>query len=358
MVANPFKRFRVAMKRFFVDSWAEWKADYSKSRWLVRTALFVFLLGFLFLVGLGMFWSFEPDAFDVRQNAKKYADSHNQKVVVGTTTAATLIEVVRILLEKPGGYLSNDIAPPGVWLDNIPNWEYGALVQVRDLSNAMRDRFSHSQSQSKEDPDLGNAEPQFNFDHDSWWLPASESKYREGVAYMDSYLQRLADEDATDAQFFARADNLSYWLRTVETRLGSLSQRLSASVGQRRLNTDLAGDESAVRSTRVPGEEWIKTPRFEVDDVFFEARGASWALMQFLKAVEVDFADVLEKKNARVSLQQIIRELEAAQQPVYSPIILNGGGYGFFANHSLVLASYISRANAAIIDLRELLTQG
>jgi len=29
-----------------------------------------------------------------------------------------------------------------------------------------------------------------------------------------------------------------------------------------------------------------------------------------------------------------------------------------FANHSLVLANYISRANAAIIDLRKLLATG
>jgi hypothetical protein len=29
-----------------------------------------------------------------------------------------------------------------------------------------------------------------------------------------------------------------------------------------------------------------------------------------------------------------------------------------FANHSLVMASYISRANAALIDLRDLLEQG
>ena len=81
-------------------------------------------------------------------------------------------------------------------------------------------------------------------------------------------------------------------------------------------------------------------------------------MIHFLKAVEHDFADVLEKKNATVSLQQIIRELEATQVTVYSPMILNGSGFGMLANHSLVMASYISRAHAAIIDLRELLTQG
>ena len=102
----------------------------------------------------------------------------------------------------------------------------------------------------------------------------------------------------------------------------------------------------------------VKTPWTEIDDVFFEARGTSWALIQFLRAMEVDFADVLAKKNAQVSVAQIIRELEGTQEMVWSPMILNGSGFGVLANHSLVMASYVSRANAAIIDLRELLSQG
>jgi len=59
-----------------------------------------------------------------------------------------------------------------------------------------------------------------------------------------------------------------------------------------------------------------------------------------------------------VGLRQTIRELEATQEALWSPVVLNGSGFGVFANHSLVLASYISRANAAILDLRELLAQG
>ena len=168
----------------------------------------------------------------------------------------------------------------------------------------------------------------------------------------------MADADQSNAQFYARADNLRYWLATVESRLGSLSQRLSASVGQKRLNTDLAGDSAARQSTGASSELLVKTPWTEIDDVFYQARGASWALVHFLKAVEIDFSDVLQKKNALISLRQIIRELEATQQSVFSPVILNGDGLGLVANHSLVMASYISRANAAIIDLRELLSQG
>src|SRR5690606_13902903 len=99
-------------------------------------------------------------------------------------------------------------------------------------------------------------------------------------------------------------------------------------------------------------------PWHKIDDVFYEARGTAWALLHFLKAVEVDFDEVLRKKNAHISLKQIIRELEATQDTLWSPMVLNGGGFSLFPNHSLVMANYISRANAAIIDLRSLLSRG
>jgi hypothetical protein len=322
----------------------------------VLAVLLVLYLGVAVL--LGIYWSIAPAPFDVRARAQALAAEEGGAVVTGSVTTGALITVVETLLGKPGGYLHNDRFPPGLWLDNMPNWEYGALVQVRDLSKAMREVLSRSQSQSTEDVDLAEMEPKFNFDSNSWILPSSESVYEEGLHHARSYFRRLSDENAPNAQFYARADNLRYWLASVETRLGSLSQRLSASVGQRRINTDLAGDAEATRSTAAPAEQVVQTPWTEIDDVFFEARGTAWALIQFLKAAEVDFADVLRKKNAQVSLQQIVRELEGTQETLWSPMVLNGSGFGPLANHSLVMASYISRANAAIIDLRDLLAQG
>jgi hypothetical protein len=305
-----------------------------------------------------MYWSKAPARFDVEARAAQYAEEDGARVATGSATTAALIGVMETMLDKPGGYLHNDVFPPGLWLDNIPNWEYGVLIQSRDLARALREVLSRSQSQSTEDKDLSLAEPRFNFTADSWMLPAAESEYRDAIGYARSYLRRLQDDDVRNAQFYARADNLRYWLATVDSRLGSLSQRLSASVGKRRLNTDLAGDKSATQSTRTHDEVTVRTPWSEIDDVFYEARGTAWALIHFLKAAEVDFADVLTNKNARVSLQQIIRELEATQATIWSPMILNGSGMGMLANHSLVMASYISRANAAIVDLRDLLAQG
>lgn len=70
------------------------------------------------------------------------------------------------------------------------------------------------------------------------------------------------------------------------------------------------------------------------------------------------FEEVLINKNAVASLNQIIRELEMTQQTILSPVIVNGRGFGLLANHSLIMASYISRAHSALFDLRELLARG
>ncbi|WP_165665533.1 DUF2333 family protein [Metapseudomonas otitidis] len=318
------------------------------------------LLG-VYLVGAGVvgwYWSQEPELFPVQQSAQAAAERAQRKLVTGYTTVETLKQVSQTLLDKPGGYLSNDLAPPGLWLDNMPSWEYGVLVQVRDLTRALRKDFARSQSQSTEDVDLARAEPRFNFDNKSWALPASETEYQGGIRALDRYLARLSDPNQPGAQFYTRADNLNNWLGDVATRLGSLSQRLSASVGRVRLDTDVKAQEGQEGVVPKVSEEFVETPWLQIDNVFYEARGQAWALSHILRAIEVDFADVLAKKNATISVRQIIRELEAAQEPLWSPMVLNGSGYGVLANHSLVMANYISRANAAVIDLRQLLEQG
>lgn len=324
-------------------------------KWAIGVIVVILLL-LMFI--LTIYWGSEPDAFDVRETAQQRADASNEAIVTGYVTTSTLVEIASTLLDKPGGYLSNDVMPPSVFMDNIPNWEFGVLVQVRDFTKALRNDISRAQTQSKENPDLAKAEPQFNVDSRSWLFPRAESEYREGIAAVERYLHALTEAQETGTQFFSRADNLNDWLKIVANRLGSLSQRLSASVGQERINIDLAGEPDASRSTYQSSTMAVKTPWLEIDDVFYEARGTCWALIHLLRAIEVDFEQVLKKKNAVASLQQIIRELESTQRRVWSPMVLNGSDFGFFANYSLVMSSYVSRANAGIIDLRDLLSQG
>ena len=322
----------------------------SRKPWWQTVTLYVTLGVLIIFSVFGWYWSRLPDVFWV--NTKASGD----EPVIGFATTDTLVRVAETLLDKPGGYLSNDVMPPSVFLDNMPNWEFGVLQQVRDMARVIRNDYSRSQSQSKEDPEIASAEPKFFFDHDSWILPRSEAEYRIAIEGFTGYRDRLAGNG--DAQFFARADNLREWLAQVEKRLGSLTRRLGDSVAVTVINTDLAGDPAAEANSPLPDSVPVKTSWFEIDDIFFEARGTSWALVHFFRAVELDFAEVLADKNAGTSVRQIIRELEASLQPLKSPIILNGGGFGLFANHSLVMANYLARANSAVINLRELLDQG
>ena len=323
----------------------------ARPRWVKSAAWAAGAVAIVFII-LMIYWSRTPDLFWVNHTVD------DERIVVGYSTTDTLIRVAETLLDKPGGYLNNDRMPPSVFLDNIPNWEIGVLQQVRDLARVIRNDYSRSQSQSKEDEDVRDAEQAFFIDNNSWIFPRSESEYRKAIEGFRSYRDRLSDDNDMDAQFFARADNLREWLAQVEKRLGSLTRRLGDSVATNRINESLALDPSAEASNPQPDKVDVRTSWFEVDDVFFEARGTAWALVHFFRAVEFDFAHVLEDKNANASVRQIIRELESSLQPLRSPVILNGSGYGFFANHSLVMANYLARANAAVINLRELLDQG
>ncbi|MEP6898352.1 MAG: DUF2333 family protein [Rhodanobacter sp.] len=324
-------------------------------------AILILVAALMLLVG-GMMWWWdkEPPLFDPGAVTRATMQELKHPVSIGATTTVTLIESVRTLLDKRGGYLSNDKLPPGVLMDNVPNWEFGSLTASRDLVRALRNDFSRSQTQSTEDKDLAEADPLLSSQNDRWLLPSSESQYRKAIGHLDGYLGRLGDADDSNAHFYARADNLADYLQLVSSRLGSLSQRLSASVGQIRIGDVSAADEPAGASTaRTPdGGRMVKTPWNKIDDNFYEARGYTWTLLEQLKAFQQDFGPILRSKHADVSLEQVIRELEEAQRPLHSPMVLNGSPFGFFANHSLVMANYVSRANAALIDLRELLRRG
>ena len=312
------------------------------------------------VLAAGIYWSMQPQPFDVRAVALERAGGDEARLVPGVVAVSAIAKVAQTLLDKPGGYIHNDAGLPGIYLDNIANWEYGVLKEVRDSLRALRNDFSRSQTQSIENIDLRKAEEFLSYDVDSWIIPTTESEYREGIESLNRYLATLMAGEDRSARFFARADNLAAYLAVVEKRLGSYAQRLSASVGDSELTAALvtgSGSDAPVPTAGTP-EVRVKTPWMEIDDIFYEARGYTWALLHMFQALAIEFEPVLRDKNAKVSTQQVIRDLEEASVRMWSPIVLNGSGFGFVANHSLVLASYISRANTAVLDLRILLQQG
>ncbi len=319
----------------------------AKSRGLIWS--FSVSVGVLLTIYFGYisFVTIEPDPFNVVQEAMTRAGAKTPKELPnGYIFGNTLATIGDTLLTKNGGYLSNDLFP-GPLIDNMPSWEFGVVVMLRDGASALRNHFARSQSQSRENPELAKAEPSFYFTHDSWMLPSTEDEYKKGIDSLRNYLGNLTETRGSNAHFYSRADNLDQYLQVIIKRLGDFSYRLSASSVQKQ-TYDPVNDKISV----------TKTPWMEVDDVFWEARGAAWALLHIFKSIESDFTNTLQGKAANATLRQIIHELEDSQSQILSPVILNGDGFGLFANYSLTMANHIARANAATIDLRELMLRG
>ncbi len=332
-----------------------------KSRGILWTFGVLVLITLLILVFLGEWWSVEPKQFSIQDEAMERAKlTKTVDIPLGYTYTNTLAHIAEVLLHKQGGYLTNDVAPPGVLLDNIPSFEYGALVMLRDGTTALRNHFTRDQSQSDEDPDLKIAEPYFYYEHDSWALPSTEAEYTKGVDALHKYMTRLQTYggNVKRAQFYSRADNLWQYTEVVIKRLGNLSTRLSASTAGADLipGMDVIEPNVTVRNAKVA--PLSQTPWLLIDNVFYEARGSSWALLHILKAIKIDFHDILLDKRAMNTVDIMIKALENALSPILSPMILNGSGYGMFANYSLSMATYIARANAAALDLRDIMNRG
>ena len=318
------------------------------------------LIVVVILIILGAWWGSEPGQFNIQDEAVKRAEETHStdNMPVGYVYTNTLAHIAETLLHKSGGYITNDVAPPGLFLDNISNWEYGALVMLRDATSALRNHFARDQSQSAEDPDLAIAEPYFYYENDSWALPSTEAEYQKGIDSLHKYMSRMQTYggNVKQAQFYSRADNLWQYTEVVIKRLGGLSTRLTANTSTANLGpglSDLEREAAEQQGTPITKVTWL-----EIDDVFYEARGASWALLHILRAIKHDFKDILLDKRAMRTVDIMIKAMENALQPIMSPMILNGGGYSLFANYSLTMANYIARANAAALDLRDIMNRG
>ncbi|GHE19887.1 hypothetical protein GCM10017767_04080 [Halomonas urumqiensis] len=285
-------------------------------------------------LALGIWWSQTPARFAIEQAVlERRGDAAETTAARGAVTIATLAQTLAVLLDKPGGYVRNDIAPPGVWLDNMPSWELGVLNQARDLALALPEMASTSST------GLDDASNRLMGDSDDWFPPATEERLQDALTALDDY-QVLLDGQGEGG--FAPAAGLSPWLMNVASRLDDLGHRLSASVGSTEALRDLDIDADALPA---------RTPWYRVDNIFFEARGSGWALIQLLEGVRRDQADVLERAGVSDEWRRLIAELELTQRRLWSPVVLNGSGFGVFANHSLVMAHHMIRARESVANI-------
>jgi hypothetical protein len=257
----------------------------------------------------------------------------------------------QLLIEQMArDWLPNDLFWPTVFLDNMPNFQIGELEVVRYNARVLRDNLTRMRTTDSLDPQAEAAFTALSNDPYKWWFPSAESKWKQADRSLQAFLDNLR---AGKSFFYPRADNLVELLSQYASLMGGLNTRLINAPGD--VKTTLAveaGKKGQEDTTRVA----IDIPWYRIDDNFYYAQGAAYALNESFKAIRVDFIDVLTDKNC-VKLVDIILENLARCQ--FEPLIVfNGDPGSIFANHSLNLSGIFNDARQKINSLIVALTQG
>jgi len=328
----------------------------------------------LFILGtaISLYWARIPDTFDVTAIAREKAVAYGHRELDeplprGYRTVAATVYLAEQLLEKPGGYQSNDWSPMTRIPDNMRNWEYGAVVELRVMIQGLRFELSRSGPQSTEHIELREADTRFNFKHDSLVLPSTEQQYREGIQFLKDYLDAMNSATTEGTYFAARQDQVIRWLERQQIMLGDYASRLQNNVGavsydtgvltsmdQKFLNTV---SDTTDQPKQADSEKNVSSLT-ERDDVFYQVRGGVYVMYHVMLAMRKDCEKLLNDAQAMGIMNRVINELEQACKPMKSPVVLNGSEFGVIQNHSLVLGAHVAKANLAVQELQKQIAGG
>ncbi len=293
------------------------------SRFRFRKTLYAFVI-VLLVAGYGTLAVLENPRPDVP--ALVAADNQSP----GTAFVTMVHDLMQVQLDSFGGWLPNDLPlTPGWFLDDTPNFQLGVLQVVRHATRVLRDNLSRQRTSDAVHKDADQAFTAFANDPQRWAFPSAEGAFSRGNAALERFRADLGGK----ANFYPRSDNLIQLLDPLMSELGAVTSTLAKS----RAESDAAA--------------WL-----EIDNNFYYAQGAAFAMLGLMRAVRFEFRGVLQDKGALEITDQIIHSLEESQ---FEPwIITNGRKDGILANHSNNLKVYLDDARQKMNSLVSILVKG
>ena len=265
---------------------------------------------------------------------------------------ATFIKTNEMLIEQMrDNWLPNDLFWPTVLLDNMPSFQIGELEVVRYNVRVLRDKLSRMRTTDKLDRFAERAFTALSNDPYKWWFPSAESKWKNAYDALGKFYQGLLNGTS---YFYPRADNLVELLNEYASLMGGVNTRLINA--PKRRQEVLAMGEDVKKGAKGSQLVQLDIPWYKIDDNFYYAQGAAYALYESFKAIRIDFYDVLKRKNSLKLVDKIIENLEGCH---FEPLIVfNGAPDSVFANHSLNLSGIFNDARQKIYSLIVALKQG
>ncbi len=252
--------------------------------------------------------------------SKKAAGSENGESAVPRVTGVAFVNAVSKpiryeLEERFYGWRPNDLIR---FTDNVNNFQRGVLEVTRRAVVKLAERISRTGSTDILDKNLEPAMNWFMVSGESFWFPAAENKYKDGLKELAAYRDRLINGEA---DFYTRTDNLIPLFKAFADLVGSC-------------------DENLVKTKEKDGQS-VST--FAADNYFYYAKGVASAMEPILRSVEIDFHDTLMTRGAITPLHHAIHACHTAAnlEPL---IVFEADLDGFLANHRANMAAHISHA--------------
>jgi len=260
--------------------------------------------------------------------------------VSGNVNGLAYTNTLRIITEEMVDHWPvNDIAFwPSNLLDNPQNFRLGQLEALRYATRLLRANLSRLRAEDPINPYVDAAYNSFAISPDSIILPRAEFKYNDGLEALTKYATALKQNEA---QFYARVDTLREVIEEFVILLDAAGQRLRA-----------VSNES--RQTFFDGENDKNPPKFhgkeqanylslrQADDAFYYARGIAYVLSHLLVAIQRDFQNVIETRQASELFRAVVPDLEGCQ---FEPwIVIARPQDSMFANHPLNMQAHVVNA--------------
>ena len=250
----------------------------------------------------------------------------NQPIVGGEVYATTLIAIMQHELDGWTGWRPNDFVlwGPQLWADNNANRQLGIIQAVRESVRVLKDHLTKVSS-NEFDRNLVAADTAFRNDAERLWLPSAEYKFREGIRYLQTYVDGL---------------------KTTPPLSKPINQRNVELIRLFQAWSDLLGDAHA-NLYREPESMWV------TDDDFYHAQGFAHVMYHLVRAVGREYEHEFETKPVvRTLFAEVASALREAA--VLKPLIVfDGSQAGLFANHRRNLDGYITEARQKMYSIRE-----
>ena len=253
-----------------------------------------------------------------------------------------VVDVVAGLIDREVNqthWVANDpFFYPGAFLDNMPKFQMGIISACARFSVQLADQLGRTRGSSPIDPDLEKANGELQYRGDRWvwdfsesWLPAqtTEGHYRVALKALRAYNERLGRGEAT---YERRADNLLATLDRIALDVGSASADLENAIAERALFIDT-----------------------NADDVFYSVKGQMYGYLMILRALETDFAAVIEEKKLKSVFDEMISSLE--QGLALDPwVVVNAKPDGqLLPSHLAAQGFYLLRARTQMREITDIL---